>query len=184
MRIVYGAYYAVLNDCHEGRHLENNTMKFKNAIFVCIFCGCYATTGTIIICVIGFIGTYFFDGTRDFTWQFIGFGIAIAVIWLMVILAICCAKRVEVTWEAIIVYRGKKEKWRIQKSELQECIYTRLHWWHMIDFIGGITACELHFRPHGQKISKHYLMLSMKRVVRLRDDFGYPIRIIDTVYQK
>ncbi len=109
------------------------------------------------------------------------FGSILGFIWLIACLAMLLSKTVVVTPTEIKMYRGKKLKWCIKKEEIFELIYNRLHWYEYIVLISSADFFELQIKlACNMKISKNSCCLSLKQVHKIKENFDYPFRIIDS----
>ena len=160
-------------------------IKFKNAR-AAVCCGAlFVTACTIFCCVFGIIMTYFFENARDFTMVYIVGASIIAGVWAIAGLIILLQTTVIVTENEIKLCRGKKIKWSVSKDEISECIYNRVHWYDLLMPSSAINAFQLCFKFKNGVISrKKICSLSLKQVNIIRDNYSYPIRNINSVWEE
>lgn len=146
-----------------------------------------ATFGTLLIEGIGYLGA-FLTGSKTSdeqnTWVLIIFACIVAFIWLIFFITIPLSKKIIVTENEIRATRLGKTVWILKKEEILLCIYNELHWWHFLLPLEGINAGALQFKLKNGKISRYYCSFSQKQVNKIKANFGYPFKQIQSIYQQ
>lgn len=152
---------------------------FKNAKCAILYMGYYVSCAVILSCIFGILMTYFYEQAKDFSLVIlIGFLILIGI-WFFVFLSILFSRRVVITPTEIKLMRGEKVKWSIEKNEISECIYHRMHWYYCFFPLATINAYALQFKIKEKGISKSYCVLSYRQIKVLQARFNYLIKIIE-----
>lgn len=161
-------------------------LKFRNALIEAIFGACICTGFIIFLCVVILCVVFIGKEEHNMTVWFSGFAIALVIVWLLAGLAILLGKTVIVTSSEIKMCRGKKVKWILKKEEIEECIYNKMRWLILLDPISNINSAALQFKlQKNGKISSHcHCSLSKKQVNKIKANFDYPIREINTIREQ
>lgn len=158
----------------------------KNSIRLNFAAAIFATIATILLVAIGFLMDYTINlkGDHDNILVLIVFGCIIAFIWTIFILSIIFSSKIIINEDEIKAKRLGRIVWCLRKEEILLCIYNELCWWHFLMPISGINAGALQFKLQNGKISRHYCSLSQKQIDKIKANFDYPFKEIQTVYEQ
>ncbi len=158
----------------------------KNSIRLSFATAIFATLSTLVIAGIGFIGEYLSSGkVHKYTnIVLIVFLCIIAFIWLVFLISILFSSKIIIDENEIKAKRFGRISWSFKKEEILLCIYNELHWWAFLLPIASINAGALQFKLQNGKISKHSCSLSQKQVDKIKANFDYPFKEIQTIYEQ
>lgn len=159
---------------------------FKNGIFLSIFTATFATVSVLVMLCIGFLGEYLITGTAHKYSKtiLIVFGCIIAFIWLIFLIYNIFSSKIIVTENDIRAKRFGNIIWSLKREEIILCVYNELHWWYIFIPIAAINAGALQFKMQNYKFSRHYCYLSSKQIDKIRENFSYPFKNIQTIYEQ
>lgn len=159
----------------------------KNSIVLSFATAIFATVATILLAGIGFLMDYTINlkgEHNDTTLVLIVFACIIAFIWLVFLICTLFSSKIIIDDNEIKAKRFGKIIWSFKKEEILVCIYNELHWWIFLAPIAGINAGALQFKMQSGKISRHSCSLSQKQVDKIKANFDYPFREIQTIYEQ
>ncbi len=158
----------------------------KNSIRLSFATAIFATISTVIIAGIGFLGEYLSSGkAHKFTdIVLIVFACLIAFIWLVFIISFLFSSKIIINDNEIKAKKFGKIVWSLKKEEILVCIYNEMHLWQFLIPIASLNAGALQFKMQSGKISRHSCSLSKKQVDKIKANFEYPFKEIQTVYEQ
>lgn len=164
----------------------NKELILKNSIRLSFATTLFATLSTLLLEAIGFLGEYLTGnkGAKYTNIILIVFASIIAFIWLVFLISILFSCKIIVSNDEIKAKRLGRVVWSLKKAEILLCIYNELQWWAFLLPIASINAGALQFKLQSGKISRHYCSLSQKQVDKIKADFDYPFKEIQTIYEQ
>lgn len=159
---------------------------FKNGIFISLFTATLATLLMFVFAGIGLLVDYLDTGWKNHYIKtvLIVFGCMIAFIWLIFLIYNIFSSKIIVTENDIQAKRFGKIVWSLKREEIILCVYNELHWWYIFIPIAAINAGALQFKMQNYKFSRHYCYLSSKQIDKIRENFSYPFKNIQTIYEQ
>lgn len=163
-----------------------NELILKNSIRLSFAISIFATLSTLALAGIGFLGEYLSSGkAHEYSIiVLIVFACLIAVIWVIFLLSILFSSKIIIDNNEIKAKRFGRIVWSLKKSDILVCIYNEMHWWQVFVPIASINAGALQFKLQNGKISRHSCSLSQKQVDKLKLNFDYPFKEIQTIYEQ
>lgn len=152
-------------------------LKYKNGVLQSILAAVALTILLFIGFLIAFFLAYLF-GDGFYISVLIVFLSLIALIWLLMVLRLIFSGTVIITDDEIKLCQGKRVKWRLQKSDIEECRYNKITWHDFILPIGIENMALLQFKLKGKGVSRNNCSLSIKQVNRICDVFGCSLKIM------
>ncbi len=146
----------------------------------------YATFAMILMCAIGFFFDFVIFNKSDHKYTgliIIVFACIISFFWVIFLASVIFASKIIVTEDAIKAEKFGKQIWIIQKIEIKECLYQELRWWHFLIPMAAINSGALQFKMLNKTISRHSCSLSRKQVDKIKKNFDYPFREINSIYE-
>ena len=149
-----------------------------------LYGACVTSVFIILSCIICVIASYILKETIHLKLGLTVFGGLFGGSWVIACLCLILQKTVIVTANEISVSRWEKVKWSIQKEQIIECIYTKVSWYACFFPISTINAYALQFKLLGKGISRKSCSLSYKQVKTIQEKFGYPVRVVSSIYEQ
>ena len=159
----------------------------KNSVRLSFATAIFATCGVLLLAAIGFLMDYTINlkgKHNDTTLVLIVFACLIAFIWLIFIISILFSSKIIINDNEIKAKRFGRIVWSFKKEEILVCIYNEVHWWQFLVPIASINAGALQFKLQSGKISRHSCSLSSKQVDKIKANFEYPFKEIQTIYEQ
>jgi len=159
----------------------------KNSIRLSFATAIFATCSVLFLAGVGFLLDYTINlkgEHNQVVLVLIVFACIIAFIWLVFIISILFSSKIIIDENEIKAKRFGRISWSLKKEEILLCIYNELHWWAFLLPIASINAGALQFKLQNGKISKHSCSLSQKQVDRIKANFDYPFKEIQTIYEQ
>lgn len=165
----------------------NKELILKNSIRLSFATAIFATCSVLILAGVGFLLDYTINlkgEHNQVVLVLIVFAGIIAFIWVTFLISILFSSKIIISNEEIQAKRFGRVVWSLKKEEILVCIYNELHWWAFLLPIASINAGALQFKLQSGKISRYSCTLSQKQVDKIKVNFDYPFKEIQTIYEQ